>query len=127
MDRRNSDRVKPVKQQQFTLRIYDLTFDVRPINISAGGIFLTSGMLLDVGWVLKIKLSHADTSATSLARVCHRHGYRVGLEFVNPSERFCKLLKASLGGNHWCTQAMAMMGPKYKEVLMLLRFYFRIR
>lgn len=97
MNRRNSDRIEPLKQQRLTLRILDLTFDVKPENISPSGVYLSVGMVgmvFPVTMMLKLELSYADTSATCMAYVWHRHNRGVGLAFVNPSARFCELISA---------------------------------
>ena len=92
MDRRNNDRIKPVQQQRFTLRIVDRVFDVKPENISFGGMSLISGVLFPVNTLLEIDLSYGDITATCMAKVRHRHASGFGLEFLNASDRFCELI-----------------------------------
>lgn len=95
MNRRNSNRVKPVKQQQFTLQILDLTFDIEPEVISTSGMFVKVGVLFPVRAMLEIELTYADTSAACLARVQNRRNHGVGLEFVSPSEKFRELISVA--------------------------------
>ena len=95
MERREHQRVKPSQQQRFTLQIQDLTFDIRPGDISPGGLFIKAGVLFPVGAMLAIELAYAQTSATCQARVQHRGKDGVGLAFVNPSEKFADLVRVA--------------------------------
>ena len=92
---RRHERTPPLKQQHFTLQVFDLDFDIKPDNISPGGMFFRAGVLFPVGALLEIELTFAGRSARSQARVRHRCGGGVGLAFVDPPADFRDLIQGA--------------------------------
>lgn len=94
-NRRKDYRLKPIKQQQFVLKILDFEFDIKPENISAGGLFLQTDVELPVGMLIEIELVHEGKTAKSLARVQRFRGNGVGIAFVEPPAEFRQLIYRS--------------------------------
>lgn len=95
-NRRKSDRVKPTLDQQFVLRIVDLSFDVEAKNISIGGIFVPEGVIFPEGALMEVELEYDGKSATSLMRVQHHQNNGAGFKFLNPSAEFNDLVDTAI-------------------------------